>query len=210
MPSFSRCGHSKIVFVRKMLCRRNNVVATNRNCTQEWTTKASTYPTMLYKSKSVDKHPESTYIAHSSPRFIQDINHQIRIDHAPYCNERAPCKPPRRKRKPLQTHRNKQGVRPVAREANVVRVHVEVDAELLHLQLVDAASRALRALETGELEDVLDDLDDELRIRRRQSVKLRPPSRARRIIPLHRASSRGPCRSSSPGGRHRTAPGGGG
>ena len=69
-----------------------------------------------------------------------------------------------RERKPLQTHRNKQGVRPVAGEADVVRVHVEVDAELLHLQLVDAASRALRALEARELEDVLDDLDDKLRI----------------------------------------------
>ncbi len=67
------------------------------------------------------------------------------------------------------THRNTQGGGPVAREANVVRVHVEVDAELLRLQLADGAGGALRALDVRELEDVLDDLDDNLRFPHRQS-----------------------------------------
>ena len=53
--------------------------------------------------------------------------------------------------------------RPVARQANAVRVHVEVHAELLRLQLADRASGTLDTLQVGELEDVLDDLHNNLR-----------------------------------------------
>ena len=53
--------------------------------------------------------------------------------------------------------------RPVARQANAVRVHVEVHAEFLRLQLADRASGTLDTLQVGELEDVLNDLHNNLR-----------------------------------------------
>ena len=58
-----------------------------------------------------------------------------------------------------------------------------------------------------ELEDALDDLDDDLGIPHCVSQASNLHRGRRCFVPLHRASCRGPCRSSRPAGRHRTVPG---